>query len=274
MIFEEAYGHWLVLMINNQIKTTLGKTCKLYDEVAFKPLRKDPEEIAIIINGGGAARSSVAGQDQNNLSLNVVMICKKEYSKSVRGCVDNFQSTYNAKLVSLPYIDNAGNSIMQRTKSVFFTPITIDSNDYQTEKGTIKATFLSFTVSVVYGLTAISTPSTFKLSIDGAEYDVNYIVQYNISSQPAYDTYLAPGETHPQQRLVSASNAWSLTIAKVANDDLQTLFTEELNAVDGRGLYGKTLTLVRDEQSIPIHNYNLTESYINNAAAYLLVLSY
>lgn len=274
MIFEEAYGQWLVLNLNAKIKAALGKTCKRYDEVAFKPLRKDPDEIAVIINGGGAARSSVEGQDQNNLSLNVVMICKKTYAKTVRECVDSVQAEYNAKLVTLSYHDAAGNEVSQRTKSVFFTPITIDSNDYPTDYGTVKATFLSFTVSVVYGLTAVSTPSTFELLIGGTVYPVNYIVQYNLSSQPAYDTYLAPGEIHSRQNAVSASNAWSFTIAKVADDPLQKIFTAELNAKEGEGLYGKSITLYRDGEYILTRGYNLTESYVNNAAAYLLVLSY
>ncbi len=272
MTFERAYGLWLVRELNAMTVEVLGKRCKHYDEVAFKPLRKDPEEIAVVINGGGAARSGVQGQDQNNLSLNVIVVCKNGYGETVRSLIDTLQEKYNALPKQLMYTSDSGKEITQNVKSVFFTPITIDENDYPTEKGTIKAVWLSFNVSVSYGMTAVISPPVLKLKIGEGEYNIDYLIQYDATAQPSYDTYLAQGDKHSKQNAVSVTNAWALSIAKVQEDDLQTILQNEVDAKEG-GLFGKRIVLCKDGGEIEIRGYQLTESYVDNVAVYVLTLT-
>ena len=280
MIFEEIYGKWLVLQLNNRVNSVLGKTCKQYDEVSFKPLKKNPDEIAVVIEGGGAARSSVQGQDQNSVSLNVTLLCKKDYAKKVRGCIDLVQSEYNAKPLILTYDNEEGQTVNQTAKSVFYTPITIESNDFTTDKGTIKIVILSFTVTVIYGSTAVVSPDTFILSINGEEYEIKHISQYDRSSQPAYDTYLEKGKTRPTQNPISQSHAISFILVKVQGDEFQEDILE--SELDGEGycLWGKNLVLYRIDSStgsikeILIKSYSVTNTYVNNSAAYNIAFAY
>ena len=274
MTFEEAYGKWLVLQLNNGTKTALGISCKQYDEVSFKPLRYNTEQIAVIINGGGAARSAVIGQDQNNVSLQIVLICKSEYASGVRSVIDSVQRAYNALPSELTYYDEAGNKIIEQLKSVFFTPIVFDESDYPTEtsEGTIKAVFMSFTVNVTYGQTAVVSPSAFSLSVGENVYEILHVIGYDAGSVPAYDSFLGQGDNHPQQRAISANNSYSLTIAKVMQDPFQKLLSSEIKAKEG--LYGKKIVLVVDGETINVRTYELVESYVDNAAVYRLTFAF
>ena len=283
MIFEEYYGRWLVFEINKRIKKKLKRTCKLYDEVAFKPLYHNPDEIAIRFEGGGAARSSVAGQDQNSMTVSVTMVFKQEHAKAVRGCVEAFQMEYNAIPISMTYANDEGNEITQNVKSVFFTPITIDSNGYPTATDTIDVTWLTFTISVIYGTTAVSSPAQFFLYLlwDGfaGYFPILPISSYNCSSQPAYDPYLAQGgEYRSEQTVISSNRAWSFVIPKLKTGEIvQQFLRNEIYGAVGTGLFGQELKLLMIDElgeiEILPRTYQVTEVYENNAAAYNLTFS-
>ena len=165
MKFETAYGRWLVQELNSRTMQKLGIACKRYKEVSYKPLYRNSDQIAVIIGGGGAARSGVQGQDQNDLSLTVTLICKSTYTDDVREAIDEMQEAFNAvpqKLMYNDLKDGVLTTIEKPVKSVFLTPVVLDESDYPTITETIKATFLMFTVSVTYGTTAIVEPPKYS----------------------------------------------------------------------------------------------------------------
>lgn len=259
MTFETEYARWLVLQLNAKTQK-FGLTCKYYDEVSYKPLKNNPDEITVIVNGGGATRSGVQGQDSNNVSISVIVICKKDYSKRIRGAIETFQEENNAMIKTI----NG-----KLCKSVFFTPFVVDESDHPTAKGTIKATTLSFMISVAYGNSGLVSLDTFKLFVGPTAYDIAPLVKYETASIPTYDTYLAQGDAHPQQNPLSANNSWTFHIAKTEEpNDLQNLLEGELKGE--RRLFKKTLAL----NNTPVRGYLLTEGYENNTAVYVLTLSY
>lgn len=275
MTFEEEYGAWLVRAINEKLKNINGKLCKQYDEVSFKPLKRNPDEIAIIISGGNATRSSVEGLDQNVLPLTITVLCKAEYSSAVRAAINAVQRTFNAVPTQFQYLDVAESEdeIVQQVKTVFSTPYVFDEVDFPTSKETVKACFISFSATVYYGQTAIVSPSIFTLVVGGEKYLINHVQSYNNAAMPAYDTFLPQGEKRAGQSFVSKSNSWSLTILKVQADSLQKLFDEELNPNKGDGFGEQSLALIRDgEEQVEIRSWQLVESYVDNAAAYVLTL--
>lgn len=285
MTFEDAYGRWLVSEINKQTFAAFGLTCKQYNEVSFKPLAKNPDEIALIISGGGAACSKVSGQDQNSGTFSVMAICQKKYMEHVRAAIATVQKTYNAKVMELSYYDEKEpeqgkepDPITVSSKSVFFTPLVLDAQDLPTHMhGTLKVVFIQFSVTVLYGETAVVAPEEYSLIIVDEEgnkktYEVQYVYSFDKASIPTYDTYLAQGEAVTKQIAVTKNNSWAITIYKTkSGNELQTILDNEVNMKDG-GLWGKSIALKKGDDTIPIQAYQLTESYVDNAAAYVLTL--
>ena len=245
MNFERAYGQWLVGELNAKTASKFGITCRQYDELAFKALNKNPDEVAVILNGGGVARSSVFMQDQNSGTFSVVLLCQKKYMNDVRSAVEDFQKENNATPTVIHYADNDGNTLFTSVKSVFYTPTVSDAQDYPTEDyGTIKAVFMMFTVTVLYGENAIVYPGEYTLLVDGAEYPIKYILSIDSASIPAYDSYLAQGEDRNTQIPIIKANSWAFTIVKRNNaDSLQALFANEI-AGEESGLWGHTLAVI------------------------------
>ncbi len=278
MIFEQAYGQRLIYELNDRIQKMDDKLiCKLYDEVGYKPLQESPDEIAVIISGGNASRSQVKGQDQNVLPLTVTVVCKEIYSNAVRNAVDGFQKDFNAVPLALTYYDGiAGKAVVANYKAVYTTPLVFTHSDYKTRYETIKAAFISFSASVVYGQTAVIEPATAKLVIDGKEYVIEHIADCNLASMPSYEAYLPQGSKRMRQADLAAVNAFAYTLYKVSGDALQKIFDKELEC-SGEGLYGKTLVLkFYDGETLKseteISTYQLNYHYVNNAAAYVLTL--
>jgi hypothetical protein len=275
MTFEDAYGRWLVGELNKKTVSAFGLKCRQYNEVSFKPIGKNPDEIAVVISGGGAARSNVPGQDQNSGTFSVIVLCQKKYMEYLQAAISSTQKEYNAVPLQINYIDEDGNSVGINAKSVFFTPIVIDAQDYPThEFGTLKAVFLQFTITVLYGTTAVVSPAEYKLSVDGGNtfYNIEHIASYDNASIPTYDSYLAQGEERNKQIAIARNNSWAITILKTSeNNELQTILENEAYAKED-GLWGREIVLQKDEVNIPIQTYQLTESYVENAAAYVLTL--
>lgn len=274
MTFEEEYGRWLAAEINERTFSAFGLKCRQYNELSFKPLAKNPDEIALIISGGGAARSTVRGQDQNSGTFSVVVLCQKKYMEYVQSAVAAFQQEYNAMPLVMSYKPAPeSEDMIINAKSVFFTPIVLDAQDYPTkEHGTLKAVFMQFTATVLYGTTAVVAPVEYKLSVDGVFYVIEHIASYDNASMPSYDSYLAQGEDRNKQIAVAKNNSWAITIYKTSEEnELQTILENEAYGQEG-GLWGKSIVLQKDGINIPIQTYQLNESYVDNAAAYVLTL--
>jgi len=278
MIFEQAYGKQLTAGINGRIqRINENLICKLYDEIGYKPLQNNADEIALVISGGNASRSAVKGQDQNVLPLTVTIVCKEIYSGVVRNAVDDFQRDFNAVPLVLEYYDNVTKrTAVANYKAVYTTPLVFTHSDYATRNETIKAAFISFSASVIYGQTAVIEPTVAKLVIDGKEYEIDHIADCNMASMPSYEAYLPQGAERMRQADLSAVNAFSYTLYKVAGDELQKIFDNELEC-HGGGLHGKELSLrLYDDDGVKaetkISTYQLNYHYVNNAAAYVLTL--
>lgn len=277
MIFEQAYGQWLVRELNSKLQEIDDSLfCKLFDEIGYKPLYNEPDTIAVVISGGNASRSSVAGQDQNILPLSVTVICKEIYSTSVRNAIDLMQKEFNAVPIVLHYYDRpisadaADQTRSIKVKSVFSTPFVFNSSDYKTQSETIKAVFIPFSASVSYGETAFINPDSVSLKIGETTYEINHIADYNKAAQPAYDSYQGQGKERLDQVQLTITHSFAYTIYKVEGDALQEIFETELNCRDG--LNGKEIAVILDGKEIRISTWSLVESYANNAAAYTLTL--
>jgi hypothetical protein len=284
MTFEEAYGRWLVEEINAQTTSKFKLKCRQYSELASKPLAKNPDEIAIVISGGGASRSAVEGRDQNNGNFSVLVLCQKKHMENVQAAISAVQKEYNAVAMEMAYINASGRTATVLAKSVFFTPIVIDSQDYQTDDyGTLKAVFIQFSVTVLYGEDlAVVVPEEFKLGItigSTAIYTkIVNILSYDRASIPSYDSYLAQGNDRNEQQAISKNNSWSFTIYKQnKSTGLQAILEDELDSASNEGLAGRSLALRitknGEDIDIPIKTYQLTESYVDNAAVYILTLT-
>lgn len=275
MVFEQAYGHWLVNELNARIQNiNINLKCKFYDEMGYKPLYNEPDVIAVVVSGGNASRSVVRGQDQNVLPLTVTIICKSVYSSPVRNAIDCMQKDFNAVPLQLEYYDAVSeNKITVNLKSIFTTPFVFDESDFATKRETIKATFIPFSASVSYGETAVVEPMSAQLKIDGETFEIGHIVDCNKSSMPSYEAYLPQGTERLYQAELSRASAFAFTLYKVDGDKFQDILDNELLCLED-GLHGKELVLILGEQEIPVKTYQLNDQYVNNAAAYCLTLGW
>ena len=246
-------------------------------------MEKSPDEIALVISGGGASRSSVEGRDQNNGNFSVLVLCQKKHAKNVQAAIAHVQQSYNATPLEMSYTTESGENCIIHTKSVFFTPIVIDAQDYPTkEHGTLKAVFMQFTVTVLYGESAVVMPQAFELNfVGGSEgfwHPIRNLLSYDVASIPTYDNYLSQGEDRAQQRMMTKNNSWAFTIYKKVEDN-NTINQRMENELSGFSpCLAESSIVLRvhrgtDYKDIPIQTYQLTESYADNAAVYILTLT-
>ncbi len=289
MIFEKVYGKWFCQELNTRVNKQDGNiTCRKYNDVSFKPLKKNANQVAVVVDGGGALRSEYEGRDMNTMTLNVLLICRLENADVVAESVEKIQKEYNAKIQQ--FFDKTD---VVFSRAIFTTPITIDAGDLQTDKdGSVKVLFMSFTASVVYGTTpqvippvyALMEPEIFYLQIGENEpIKITNLLSYNAHSAPSCDTYLSQGKVQAQHVQLAKALGYSFTIVKVSEkDDLQDLFEDELwrdpsDNFSGSFLFGKTLKLYiggKDSNKMFVAGtYELTKQYTDGQIVYVLSLS-
>lgn len=287
MIFEEVYGKWLCQELNLLVNEKDDKiTCRKYGAVSFKPLKKNANQVAVVVDGGGALRSEYKGRDLNTMTLNVVLICRLENAGIVAEAVETFQQDYNATVMEF-------SNPTTYARAIFTTPITVDAGDLQTEQeGSVKVVFKTFTASIVYGATAqvippvyaLAEPEPFYLQIGGGELiPITNLLSYNAHSSPSCDTYLPQGQVQTKHTQLAKALGYSFTIVKVKeSDELQTIFENELyqDPMENPGglyLFGTTLKLYIGEEGegkvFTAGTYDLTKQYAEGQIVYVLSLS-
>lgn len=280
MTFERAYGDWFTKELAKRIgkinkKKKLSLFCKQYEDVGQKPSFEDPDEIAVLFQGGNAVRSGVRGIDANSLPLSVRIVCREECKDCIRDAVNDVQKEYNAVPRSFTYPDDAAGKATVIASATFTTPYVIDEIDYPTRIATIKACFLIFSATVCYGATAIVEPPVYLLTVDSETYPIEHIYDSTVVSQPSYEASLPQGSKIARQTEISRTMTFSFTLYKTEGDPLQQVLESELceGLSYGGGLCEAELTLTENGAEFPIKTYSLTRTFVRgSAAAYTLVL--
>lgn len=279
MTFENAYADWITAELNKRT-TELDKRLVVTQsfETAYNTLKRNSDSVALVFSGGNASHSEVEGIDQNVMPLLVTVICCEINTVKVLNGLNSLQTEYNAVPMQLTYFDAVVDSdVTVNVKTTFNTPFVFDERDLRTAEATIKATYIQMNASVLYGSNAFISPVAWQLRVNGTAYDIRHIAQYDIASQLGYDEYVAQGSDRVSRNVLSRCNTFHFVLYKTGDiSGLAQLLDNELILGDG-GLAYCSLTLIAnagtiDAVDIPITTYTLTERYMNNAAAYELLL--
>ena len=277
MIFEQAYAEWLSIAFDTKLQAiNPDLASKMYDEVSRKALKSGTNEVALVVQGGNASRLDVEGIDRNTMPLSVTVICADVNKTAVRNALDNLQKEYHASPMALQVYDGAsGTAHVVKMKSLFSTPFVLDERNWNIDSGSIIATVIQMSASVIYGANAFVEPIVWKLRIEDTTYIINSVVEYNLSSSPSYDEYVGQGNAWMARNALVKCAAYAFTIARVSGDDpLQAVLENELLTGNLADKEMELYALVDNvSTTIPITSYTVNETFTDNASAYMLTLS-
>lgn len=276
MIFEDAYKKWITDKINTELRAINNRlTVKSHMDISYKPLMESDTQVALLLQGGNAARSESIGVDKNVMPLSISLVCKNDYTAQVRNAVENVQRVCNAVPMTLQYSDGADGTVQSVGMiNVFNTPYLMEETDWKSKNATIKASFLQMSVTVIYGQNAYISPPKTYINIDGTDYEIKHIIDTNLAYAPVYDEYQASGSTTMWRNLIAHTSAFSFTVQKVVGDSLQSLFEQEIMHASHPLSEAAELKLTVDNLTITITKIGqIVETFAGNDAAYNITLA-
>lgn len=273
--FEQVYKE----KFKGQLEKFIDKPLRVTNDLNYRPLEDDPNEVAVIIRTGPGIRSSIASYDLTSLTFYVDFIVAANSVQELLGALNNLTLYYNAVWDSVTIdIYNPGQDRNITTtfhfKPIFSTPF-IQGNQFslRTKQGTINAISVNMSVTVGYASNAAVLPETYKLRIDGRDYVINYDSRTVVDS-PVYKQTDEGGKII-KQRLLSHVVTYTFVILRSAPgvDPLQDILVGNAYEQPANMLSGNTLKLIRGNKVIDIQTYNITERYLNGASVLELTLT-
>lgn len=273
--FEQVYKE----KFKDQLEKFIDKPLRVTNDLNYRPLEDDPNEVAVIIRTGPGTRSSIAGYDLTSLTFYVDFIVAANAVQELLGALNNLTLYYNAvwDSVTIDIYNPSEDRNLATTfhfKPIFSTPF-IQGNQFslRTKQGTINAIAVNMSVTVGYASTAAVLPEQYKLRIDGKDYVINYDSRTVVDS-PVYKQTDEGGKII-KQRLLSHVVTHTFVILRSAPgvDPLQDILVGNAYEQPANMLSGKTLKLIRGNKVIDIQTYNITERYLNGASVLELTLT-
>ena len=264
MTFEKAYK----AILKTQLENATNRNVYISNDLHYKPLDNDPDGIVMVINTGGGTKSSINGYDMNTVPMSINFICQANYLQEIFGILANISKEHNAK-----YYQTTIDNIVYNYKIVYSDAMQLGGVYKEHLKvGTFNLITGNWLLTATYSHNAIIEPSVFKLTIGSTEYDINYIVRYEMSSQDVTNPVQYLGDTYQEHLPITKTLVYSFVLLKVQTDEFQTLLRGELT---GSGnINSSTNKLTIDNVEIPIAKISVTEIFENNASVFNLVLTW
>lgn len=263
MTFEKAYK----AILKTQLENATNRNVYISNDLHYKPLDNDPDGIVMVINTGGGTKSSINGYDMNTVPMSINFICQANYLQEIFGILASISKEHNAK-----YYQTTIDGVNYNYKIVYSDAMQLGGVYKEHLKaGTYNLITGNWLLTATYSHNAIIEPSVFKLTIGSTEYDINYIVRYEMSSQDVTEPVQYLGETYQEHLPITRTLVYSFVLLKVQSDAFQTLLRELMDGTDDLNATVKTLKI--DNQEIPITKLTATEIFENNASVVNLVLT-
>jgi len=274
--FEQVYKEKL----KEQINKFIDKPVILSNDINTKPLEDNPNELAVIIRTGPGVKSSLSKYDLTTVTFYIDIITVANDVQMVLGAINNLILLHNASWdnVTIPIYDpNEKTTTDTRFsyKPIFSTPfIPGQQFNLRTKSATITAIAITMSVTVGYASNAAVEPSTFKLKINGTEYNLKY-ERYEITNNPVYEPAAQIGERVLTQRFINNIVTYNFTLLKSAAnvDNLHDILSADAMANVDEMLTTKKLQLSLGTKTVDINTYSISEIYQDGATVIVLTLT-
>ncbi len=251
------------------------------NDMNFDLLKNNPEAVVAVIHTGPGQKSGHANYDLTSLPISIAILCRVNAVQEILGAMNNLIGKYDGQWAEVtlsiydPDTKNSTDKVF-RYKPTYVTPI--PSGGVQAlagVNGTIEATALLMSVSVVYSNNSATEPEDMFLKVGNTLYPIHFSA-YSFSDHLATVPALFKGELYPTQKVTNLINAYQFTILLAAEglDPFCDLLHNEFWQQGSAKMFHSPLKLYRGPDTVvDIQTYTINESYVNGATVINLTLS-
>lgn len=242
-------------------------------DLYFEPFKKNPKAVVIVLSTTNASQTNIPQVSFTTEQMSIKILCDENRKRDIYQAIDDFTSKYNAVYSVLAGDTKSYNMQLNINKpfvaGMYDIPTeSIDDDGFTETFGYIT---IQWFITAIYSDNIKLGTDELKIKVGTTEYPIKGLYRYTFSENPNSVIYQKEGQTRATHEDAVLTTTYIFNFQSLDGDTLSELLDRSFNGKTG-GIYGQTLSLVIDGQTVEMSDYTLEKAYENGVKSYTLTL--
>ena len=242
-------------------------------DLYFEPFKKNPKAVVIVLSTTNASQTNIPQVSFTTEQMSIKILCNENRKHDIYKAIDEFTDKYNAVYSVLAGDTKSYNMQLNINKpfvaGMYDIPTeSIDDDGYTETFGYIT---IQWFITAIYSDNIKLGTDELKIKVGTTEYPIKGLYRYTFSENPNSVIYQKEGQTRATHEDAVLTTTYIFNFQCLDGDTLSELLDRSFNGKTG-SIYGQTLSLVIDGQTVEMSDYTLEKAYENGVKSYTLTL--
>lgn len=242
-------------------------------DLYFEPFKKNPKAVVIVLSTTNASQTNIPQVSFTTEQMSIKILCDENRKHDIYKAIDEFTNKYNAVYSVLAGDTKSYNMQLNINKpfvaGMYDIPTeSIDDDGFTETFGYIT---IQWFITAIYSDNIKLGTDELKIKVGTTEYPIKGLYRYTFSENPNSVIYQKEGQIRATHEDAVLTTTYIFNFQCLDGDTLSELLDRSFNGKTG-GIYGQTLSLVIDGQTVEMSDYTLEKAYENGVKSYTLTL--
>lgn len=259
--------------VTNDLSVVYEQEVDAAQDLYFEPFKKNPNAVVIVLSTTNASQTNIPQVSFTTEQMSIKILCNENRKHDIYKAIDEFTDKYNAVYSVLAGDTKSYNMQLNINKpfvaGMYDIPTeSIDDDGYSETFGYIT---IQWFITAIYSDNIKLGTDELKIKVGTTEYPIKGLYRYTFSENPNSVIYQNEGQTRATHEDAVLTTTYIFNFQSLDGDTLSELLDRSFNGKTG-GIYGQTLSLVIDGQTVEMSDYTLEKAYENGVKSYTLTL--
>ena len=272
---EKEFSDSLSETVNvaNDLSVVYEQEVDAAQDLYFEPFKKNPKAVVIVLSTTNASQTNIPQVSFTTEQMSIKILCDENRKHDIYKAIDEFTNKYNAVYSVLAGDTKSYNMQLNINKpfvaGMYDIPTeSIDDDGYTETFGYIT---IQWFITAIYSDNIKLGTDELKIKVGTTEYPIKGLYRYTFSENPNSVIYQKEGQTRTTHEDAVLTTTYIFNFQCLDGDTLSELLDRSFNGKTG-SIYGQTLSLVIDGQTVEMSDYTLEKAYENGVKSYTLTL--
>ena len=272
---EKEFSDSLSETVNvaNDLSVVYEQEVDAAQDLYFEPFKKNPKAVVIVLSTTNASQTNIPQVSFTTEQMSIKILCNENRKHDIYKAIDEFTDKYNAVYSVLAGDTKSYNMQLNINKpfvaGMYDIPTeSIDDDGYTETFGYIT---IQWFITAIYSDNIKLGTDELKIKVGTTEYPIKGLYRYTFSENPNSVIYQKEGQIRATHEDAVLTTTYIFNFQCLDGDTLSELLDRSFNGKTG-SIYGQTLSLVIDGQTVEMSDYTLEKAYENGVKSYTLTL--
>lgn len=272
---EKEFSDSLSETVNvaNDLSVVYEQEVDAAQDLYFEPFKKNPKAVVIVLSTTNASQTNIPQVSFTTEQMSIKILCDENRKHDIYRAIDEFTDKYNAVYSVLAGDTKSYNMQLNINKpfvaGMYDIPMeSIDDDGYSETYGYLT---IQWFITAIYSDNIKLGTDELKIKVGTTEYPIKGLYRYTFSENPNSVIYQKEGQIRATHEDAVLTTTYIFNFQSLDGDTLSELLDRSFNGKTG-GIYGQTLSLVIDGETVEMTDYTLEKAYENGVKSYTLTL--